>query len=263
MPFHVVASSRFDVEAATAVTPSPGGVGARLTRRSGGEPMVTASALELARDPALPDEEVVRRVRAGETWLYEVLMRRHNPKVYRAVRSILRDEAEAEDAMQQAYLAAYSRLDQFQGASRFSTWLVSVALNEARSRARRADHPLELAAVDGAAVDPSAGPPAPDPEHEASMHELVTLTEKAIDRLPPLYRMVFVLREVEGLDTAEAAAALGSTEDVVKTRLRRARALLRDALATDLDRVTPEAFPFPARRCDRVVAAVLARLPGR
>lgn len=223
--------------------------------------MVTATTLELARDPALPDEEVVRRVRAGETWLYEVLMRRHNAKVYRAVRSVLRNEAEVEDAMQQAYLAAFARIDQFAGASRFSTWLVSVALNEARSRARRADHPLELEVVDGAAYDPTT-PSTPDPEHEASMHELVTLAERAIDRLPSMYRTVFVLREVEGLDTAETAAAVGVSEDVVKTRLRRARGLLRAALATDLGRAAQAAFPFHAPRCDRVVAGVLARLAG-
>jgi RNA polymerase sigma-70 factor (ECF subfamily) len=175
--------------------------------------------------------------------------------VYRAIRSVLRDDDEVEDAMQQAYLSAFAQLDRFRGESRFATWLVSVALNEARARLRR----RAIRAVRGDEVATPAEPPA-TPESEAAMRELVTLVERAVEALPPAYRTVFVLREVEGLGTAEAAAALAVSEDVVKTRLHRARALLRGRLAEDLGRAAPRAFEFHAPRCDRVVAAVLARL---
>jgi RNA polymerase sigma-70 factor (ECF subfamily) len=214
------------------------------------------SASTLARDPALTDEDVVRRVRSGETALYEVLMRRHNPRVYRAVRSVIRDEAEVEDAMQQVYVAAFSKLDQFNGAARFSTWLVSIALNEAYTRVRRG---ARLRTV--AALEERSPARADTPESEADMHERVALVEQALDALPDSYRTVIMLRVVQELDTEETAAALGVTADVVKTRLHRARAMLRAAIERDLDGVARSAFPFHAPRCDRVVAAVLASLP--
>lgn len=205
--------------------------------------------------PATPtDEQIVARVRAGDVALYELLMRRHNRAVYRAIRSLLRDEDEVEDVMQQAYLSAYARLDQFRGDARFGTWLVAVALNEARQRLRKA----KLRAV--ADEEGPAPRPAASPESEVAMREVVELIEREVERLPEGHRTVFLLREVEGLDTAETAAALGVSEDVVKTRLHRARALLRARLAADVDRAAPHAFPFDARRCDRVVAAVRARL---
>jgi RNA polymerase sigma-70 factor (ECF subfamily) len=212
-------------------------------------------AVDLAAARSLPDEEIVRRVRGGELALYELLMRRHNRTVYRAIRSLLHDEAEVEDAMQQAYVSAYAKLDAFRGDARFSTWLVAVALNEARGRLRR----RTLHAVHDDALEPSAPP---TPESEAAMREFVGAVERAVERLPDAYRTVFVLREVEGLDTAATAAALEVSEEVVKTRLHRARAMLRDLLAQDLDRATTQAFQFHAPRCDRVVAGVLARLAG-
>jgi RNA polymerase sigma-70 factor (ECF subfamily) len=185
-------------------------------------------------------------------------MRRHNRLVYRAIRSLLRDEDEVEDVMQQAYLSAYAKLDQFHGDARFSTWLVAVALNEARGRLRRR---TLRALADVAAAEPAAAPPTP--EAEVAMREFVGSVERAVERLPAGYRTVFVLREIEGLATAETAAALGVSEEVVKTRLHRARALLRELLAADAERATPLAFDFHARRCDRVVAAVLGRLAPR
>jgi RNA polymerase sigma-70 factor, ECF subfamily len=223
--------------------------------------MERIAAAELALDPALTDDEVVRRVRAGETRLYEVLMRRHNRTVYRAIRALIRNEAEVEDAMQGAYLNAFARLDQFRGEARFSTWLVSIALNEARARLRR--HSTEEALEEASAVAPPPGAVEPEragPEEEVSARELVMLTERAVDRLPPDLRTTFMLRAVEGLDTADAAAALGVSEDVVKTRLHRARAHLRTALAEAAEQRAQEAYAFPATRCDRVVAGVLATI---
>jgi RNA polymerase sigma-70 factor, ECF subfamily len=209
-----------------------------------------------AGEAALTDEMVVARVRAGETALYEILMRRHNRTVYRAVRALLRDEDEVEDVMQQAYLSAYAKLDRFSGEARFSTWLVSIALNEARDRLRR----RSVRAVAAAAHEVEPQAPPPTPEDQVNEHELARLLERAVDELPTDYRAVFVLRTIEGMATADAAAALGVSEDVVKTRLHRARAQLRDALAETMDRAAPAAFEFLAPRCDRVVAGVLAHL---
>jgi RNA polymerase sigma-70 factor, ECF subfamily len=208
----------------------------------------------------LPDEEIVRRVRGGERDLYELLLRRHNQRVYRAVRSVLRDEAEVEDVMQQAYVLAYVHLDQFAGLARFSTWLVRIAINEALARARKAPR---LVLVDEgseeaeAPMSTAAG--GRTPEQELEQRELVLLVEQAIDELPEMYRTVMVLREIEGLSTAEVAESLDISEDVVKTRLHRARALLSSRVEAG-DGPLEGAFPFHARRCDRVVAAVMSQL---
>ncbi len=217
-------------------------------------------AVILARAAAPTDEEVVRRVRAGERERFEVLMRRHNPRVYRAVRSILRDEDEAEDAMQQAYVRAYVHLAEFEGASAFSTWLVRIAVNEALGRLRGHSRlvPLEEAPEEG--DRPAAGG---SPEDAAAAREAMALLEHAIDALPLHYRTVYVLREVEQLSTADAALALGLSEDVVKVRLHRARAALREIVAARLGGAARDAFPFLAPRCDRVVAAVMAELARR
>ncbi len=202
------------------------------------------------------DEEIVARVRAGDAALFEVLMRRHNSRLYRAVRGILRDEAEAEDAMQQAYLRAYAALGEFEGLSSFSTWLVRIGINEALGRVRKRRHhvPVEAGHTEVSMPDP------PTPEERAASRQALALLESAIDRLPPIHRTVILLREVEGLSTEEAAQALGVSEAVVKVRLHRARAALRDVLTRELGRSASDAFPFPAERCDRIVRAVLAEI---
>jgi RNA polymerase sigma-70 factor (ECF subfamily) len=202
----------------------------------------------------LADEEIVARVREGAAGLYELLVRRHNRAVYRAARAVLRDDAEAEDAAQEAWVSAFVKLGQFTGASRFGTWVVAIALNEARSRLRKR---AVRAAAD--AQEPDAGD-RPDPEREVEMRETAERVELAVDELPPRYREVFMLRAVEGLATAEVAEALGVGEDVVKTRLHRARALLRDRLAGALERAAPQAFSFLGARCDRITAQVMARV---
>ncbi len=216
----------------------------------------------VARSPgaALPDSEIVPRVVAGEVALFEVLMRRHNPRVYRAIRSILRDEAEVEDAMQQAYLQAYSHLSEFQGASSFATWLVRIAMNEALARLRRRERLVPMDELPESADDGAERPGSP--EDGAAAREAMTLLEKAIDRLPVHYRTVYMLREVEQMSTAEAARALDLSEEAVKIRLHRARLALRDLLAEEIGQTAPTAFPFLAPRCDRVVAGVLAAIRG-
>lgn len=203
---------------------------------------------------SLDDDEIVRRVRAGETQLFEVLMRRYNQRLFRAARAILDSDTEAEDAVQQAYLNAYRHLGRFEGRSQLSTWLTRIAIHEALARRRRGR--------DGAAADNDGAVDGieaiePDPEHQAYAGELRGLLESAIDRLPVGYRCVFMLREVDGISTAETAELLQVTESTVKTRLLRARRLLQQAL----QHVAPaEAFRFDGQRCDRMVEKVMRRL---
>lgn len=222
--------------------------------------LVSGSVLE--RWNQLSDEEVVAQVLSGQTALFEVLMRRYNERVYRAARAIVRDERETEDVMQQAYVSAYAHLRQFNGHARFSTWLTRIAINEALSRVRRRHRyePFEEASSNVEPFMPSA--PGLDPERHASSGELRTLLESAIDRLPDGAREVFVLRQVEGLSTSEVAETLGVSDDVVKTRLSRARAALRRDLMERTGATAPEVFRFYRPRCDRVVAMVLARVAG-
>jgi RNA polymerase sigma-70 factor (ECF subfamily) len=211
----------------------------------------------------LPDAEIVRRVCAGDRALFEVLMRRHNQRVYRAARAIVKDEAEAEDVMQQAYINAFTHLEQFEQRSRFSTWLTQIAVNEALARRQklRATQSLtgHLEDEDGPFVD-SIQSRQPDPERQAYAGELHRVLEAAVDTLPENYRAVFMLRDIEGMSTAETAEGLGLGDEAVKTRLHRARAMVRRAVAARIGAVAAGAFQFPATRCDRVVAAVLERL---
>src|SRR4051794_30808198 len=174
------------------------------------------------------DEDIVQRVLKGETPLFEVLMRRHNERVYRAARAILRDEREAEDVMQEAYVSAYTHLRQFDARATFSTWLTKIAVNEALLRAKRRGRYDLLDDASLETVMPT--PTVPDPERQAFGRELGALIEGAIDGLGDGYREVFMLRQVRGLSTAETADVLGLTEDVVKTRFSRARHALRKDL---------------------------------
>lgn len=207
------------------------------------------------------DNDVVERVRAGDTALFEILMRRYNQRVYRTARAILRDDAEAEDVMQEAYVRAYAHLDQFEGRASFATWLTRIAVHEALARARRRGRHASLDEETMTEEQSAALPqPGPGPEEQLAGRELRSVLERAIDGLAPAYRSVFMLREVEGLTTSEAAACLEVSEEVVKTRLHRARGQLRRTILDNLGSATSQAFPFGFQRCDRVVAAVLGRI---
>jgi RNA polymerase sigma-70 factor (ECF subfamily) len=207
------------------------------------------------------DAEVVRRVKTGDVAAFEVLMRRYNQRLFRATRSILRDDAEAEDAVQQAWVNAYAHLAQFEERAKFSTWLTRIAIHEALARRRRRSRLLEVEtmtdAEDGAEA---ARGREPDPERQALAAELRRALEASLDNLPAIYRSTFVLRDVEGLSTAEAAECLGVSEDVVKTRLSRARALLREELFDRAGVAAGDAFSFAGARCDRVVRETMARI---
>jgi RNA polymerase sigma-70 factor (ECF subfamily) len=202
------------------------------------------------------DEEVLARVRAGDTHLFEILMRRYNQRLFRAARAILQNDADAEDAVQQAYLNAYRHLAQFEGRAKFSTWLTRIAVYEALARRRRSrNRPVE--SNDEEQVKHVASQTA-DPERQAYDAQLGSLLEAALATLPRGYRSVFMLREVDGLNTADTARQLRLSEGTVKTRLHRAKGLLQRRLQG----VTPAAaFRFDGERCDRLVAAVMSHLP--
>jgi RNA polymerase sigma-70 factor (ECF subfamily) len=208
----------------------------------------------------LEDEEVVRRVRAGETELFELIMRRYNQRLYRVARSILRDDVEAEDVMQQAYLNAFSHLHQFAGNARFSTWLTRIAVHEALARARKRARFRGLDGTDDPEEQGLLQDLRPDPERQAHTAELRLLLEAAIDALPVHYRSVFVLREAQGLDTFEVAECLEISAEAVRQRLSRARGLLRRRIFEATGESRGEAFSFHLSRCDRVVNGVLPTL---
>lgn len=200
------------------------------------------------------DETLARRVLGGEVELYELLVRRHNGRMYRAVRSILRDEDEVEGAMQEAYVRAYLHLGDLREGERFAPWLTRIAVHEALARKRQG---LRLVPLDG---DEDRPAPEPGPEADVGRREIGRILERAIDGLPDLYRPVLVLRELEGLDTAETAGTLGITEDAVKQRLHRARGMLRRSLEALASEALAGAFPFEAPRCNPFTRAVMERV---
>lgn len=213
---------------------------------------------------AIPDDDLVSAVRAGETRLYETLMRRYNQRLFRVVRSVVTEDSEAEDVLQEAWVRAYEHLDQFEGRASFSTWVTRIAYHEALSRARNSKRwtPLENAAGGVMAEADRKRATAETPEMQAIRAQLGQVLQAAIDALPETYRSVFVLREVEQLSTSETAESLELSEEAVKTRLHRSRALLRRELEKCLGPHVTEAYAFLGARCDRMVASVLGRLGG-
>ena len=223
--------------------------------------MTTPIETVISQDP-LSDEEVVARVLAGETSMFEIVMRRYNQLLYRVARSVLRNDSEAEDVMQDAYVRAYEHLDQFAGRAKFSTWLTRIAVHEALARHRHGNRYQELEAMpkrDGDPIDGLASM-ALNPEQEASNSEIRSLLEDAVERLPDAYRTVFMLRDIEEMSTTDTANALEISEENVKVRLHRARALLRKSLYDRAGMERKEAFNFHAVRCDRVVKNVFERI---
>ena len=229
--------------------------------------METLASSGVAPHAALADAEIVRRVRAGDSALFEVLMRRHNQRVYRVVRAVVKDEADVEDVMQQAYINVFTHLYQFEARSQFSTWLIRIALHEAFRRRRKTQRSESATARSRPGIDADRGAvmdtltsPEADPERQAYAQELHRVLEAAVDTLPDTYRTVFMLRDIEGLSTSETAEGLGLGDEAVKTRLHRARVMIRRAVTVRIGEVAAGAFQFHAPRCDRVVSAVLARV---
>jgi len=215
--------------------------------------------------PEMTDAALAQCAAAGDTDAFEGIMRRHNRLLFRTARSVLKSDAEAEDALQEAYLRAWHALSGYRGDASLSTWLVRIVINESLGRLRRRHAnviPLD-AAVDGAGREPEAwmeDDPDGRPERAALRSEMRRLMEARIDALPDAFRSVFMLRAVEELNVEETAAALGVPEATVRTRFFRARALLRESLSRDVDLAMADAFSFAGDRCDRIVAYVRARL---
>jgi RNA polymerase sigma-70 factor (ECF subfamily) len=208
-------------------------------------------------DTLSSERDLVERIRAGDMPAMETLMRRHNRTLFRTARAILRDEAEAEDAVQEAYIQAYRSIDRFRGESKLSTWLVRIAANQALMRRRRRASRGEVIPIGEGEMDSNPGP-----ESEAMRGEMGRLLESKIDALPDSYRVVFMLRAIEEMSVDETAAALDMPPATVRTRFFRARGLLRESLARDVDAAMQDAFAFAGERCDRVVKRVLEQLTG-
>jgi len=229
-----------------------------------------ATSLAPGAADALDDVELARRVGCRDERAFELLMRRHNQMLYRIARSILRDDAEAEDAVQNAYLAAFRNIAGFRGGARLSTWLGRIVINESygllRKRKRAGvvlpfspqSDPWDAGERD-AEEDAMTDSSSEQPEAAASRGEVRRLLERNIDALPDQFRTAFILREVEEMSVDEAAACLGVPAATVRSRTFRARALLREAMAREVDVATVHAFGFAGARCDRIVAGVLAR----
>jgi RNA polymerase sigma-70 factor, ECF subfamily len=223
--------------------------------------MIRAEMVPIAVTDELTDEDVIRRILGGDPALFEIVMRRHNQRMYRVARAILRTDDEVEDVLQQAYLNAYQHLGQFAAGSAFSTWLTRIVINEALARRRKRGS--RFAQEEEEAMLKLADTRTPDPEHQAVTSDLQRTVEEEVASLPDPLRVVFVMRDVEGLSTAETAMCLDISEDLVKTRLHRARTTLRDNLYRRAGVTARNVFSFGNARCDRVVAGVMDRILNR
>jgi RNA polymerase sigma factor (sigma-70 family) len=214
--------------------------------------------------PALSDAEIIRRISHGDRASFEMLMRRFNRKLFRIARAILKDDAEAEEALQEAYLAAYVALQTFRGQSKLSTWITRIVINESLGRLRKQKREETFVSAGDSTTDDvdqsllverSASP------EDAAFHsEIRELLEHRIDELPVAFRTVFMMRELEEMTVEETALCLAIPEATVRTRLHRAKGLLRKSLAQDIHMAASDVFPFAGERCDRIVAAVLDRV---
>jgi RNA polymerase sigma-70 factor (ECF subfamily) len=207
----------------------------------------------------LDDPGLAAAVSAGHETAIRELLRRHNQRLFRTARAILRDDAEAEDAVQEAYMKAIRAIGGFRAEAKLSTWLTRIAANEALERLRRRKRADVLPLEADVEPIPQDDAPQPDtPEQLAMRAEARRIVERRIDALPEAFRTVFVLRMVEEMTVEETAVALGVPEATVRTRLFRARSLLRESLARELDIAVEGAFSFAGARCERITAAVVA-----
>ncbi|HSH38884.1 MAG TPA: RNA polymerase sigma factor [Chthoniobacterales bacterium] len=225
-------------------------------------------ALESKNMDALPDRDLIGFANQGNAAAFRAIMQRHNRRLYRLARGILRDDSEAEDAVQEAYVRAFMHLTEFRGDAKLSTWLTRIALNEALGRLRRQRLTVELTVLDsaherrGAEIIPFplTDAAADNPERSAARREIRHLLERAVDDLPEPFRIVFVMRAIEEMSVEETAAYLNLRPETVKTRLHRARRLLREKLDAQLASTLTDAFPFAGARCVGIADAILNRL---
>jgi len=216
----------------------------------------------------VPSEEadLIARARRKDASAVTLIIRQQNQRLYRIARSILRDDFEAEDALQEAYIRAFTSLDSFRGESRLGTWLARIVMNEALGRLRRRKPTVDFdafAKAQEASAEiirfPRANPDL-DPETTMAQREIRALLERAIDALPEAFRTVLVARLIEGMNIEETAELFGIRPETVKTRLHRARRLLKDEMEKHVGPAMGDAFPFAGRRCERLTDTVLSRL---
>jgi len=230
--------------------------------------MVASGAAPRPDYDGMDEAELVRRARRGERDAFAAIMRRGNQRLFRAARALMRDDDEAEDVVQEAYVRGFTNIAAFRGEASIFTWLTRITLNEANGRLRRRKDVVGLEAIEAAQTDgphvimfPGADAAA-TPESDVARAEVRLFIESAIDDLPEPFRLVFIMRDVEECSIAETAACLEIKEETVKTRLHRARRLLRAALSERLAATLADAFPFLGVRCDRITDRVMARLSG-
>ena len=216
--------------------------------------------------PAISDDaELAARALARDAGAFRAIMQKHNQRLYRIARGILRDNTEAEDAVQDAYVSAFTQLASYRGESTLATWLSRIVMNEALGRLRRRRPTVDLAALDSVRSEAEIiqfplSTPSDDPERTMAQRQILQLVEQATDNLPNVFRLVFVTRVIEGMSVEETSELLGIKPETVKTRLHRARQLVRDQLDKQIGPVLMDAFPFAGRRCERMTEAVMARL---
>lgn len=229
--------------------------------------MTTSNSAARVLPTGLSDLALVERISTGDQLAFEAVMRKYNGKLYRIARAILKNDSDAEDVLQDAYLDAYRHIGEFRGRSELATWLTRIVINQALMRVRKERRRSSIVPFRSALMYETDSPEAqvPDQQSEspsasAIRAETRRMLERRIDELPVAFRTVFIMREVEEMSVEETARCLSITPATVRTRLFRARTLLREALARDIDTATGDVFAFAGARCDRIVSAVLARL---
>ncbi|MDX8534253.1 RNA polymerase sigma factor [Mesorhizobium sp. VK25A] len=211
------------------------------------------------------DMALVRRALVRDPNAFRTIIKTHNQRLYRIARGVVRNDAEAEDVVQEAYMRAFANLGAFRGEASLSTWLSRIVINEALDRLRKRKRIVAMPGNPEAQIirfplNPNDLNPGDDPERTMAQRQILGLVERATDSLPDVYRTVFVARVIEGLSIEETADLLGVKPETVKTRLHRARALVRKALDDEIGPVLLDAFPFAGRRCERLTQAVMKRL---
>lgn len=215
--------------------------------------------------PGVDDMELARRALNRDPNAFRIIMKANNQRLYRIARGIVRDDGEAEDIVQEAYVRAFAHLQGFRGESTLATWLSRIVIHEALGRLREGKRAANLAKATSLGAEAQIIPfplnaHCDDPERAMSQRQILQLVERATDALPDAFRTVFIARVIEGLSVEETADLLGLRPETVKTRLHRARALVRKRLDAQIGPVLLDAFPFAGRRCERLTAATMKRL---
>lgn len=232
--------------------------------------MQLAIQSDLKVDDSLNDEELVHFAKTGSEQAVRILIKRHNQRLFRIARGIVRDDAEAEDVVQETYVRGFTQLASFREESNITTWLTRIALNEAYSRLRKAKRKVELSEIDnlsgpdrGQILMYPTSPKSSNPEGEVARRQLRDVLEKAVDKLPGSFRMAFILRDIEGLSTDQTATYLSIKPETVKTRLHRARKIMRQEIESELSPYISELFPFDGARCAHMADKVIQRLQSK